>query len=354
MALCLIFVLISCGDEDGDTPINIVDPPTDTISPADVDNLRLDYPSPQSLAIIWTSPGDDGASGTAAAYDIHYSTTEITEANWDETTPVDPRIVTPPKPSGQIETIVVLGLSPGTEYFFALKTADEVPNWSGLSNCASGVTAGELIPPSDITDLVAKAVDNYSFSLTWTAPGDNGSVGRAASYDVRYSTDPIGSEEDWDTMTPVAVTPVPSEAGETESFIVHGLSYQTGYLFAVKTVDALGNWSGISNMAMAMAYGDIYWVFPRTVNRGELLYIIFETATSDSLKLTTNGGSVPRICGVGVIEELAATIFSDGVHVMTFDFTYLDSENYYQANYYWIALCQNGAPLWSVSVEFKN
>ncbi len=356
VAMCIVVVFIGCGDDEGNpnTPGVIVDPPIDTVPPAIVDNLRLDYPAPQSIAVVWTSPGDDGADGTAAEYDIRYSLAEIADSNWAQATPIDPGILPTPKPGGQIETIVVLGLLSGTEYFFALKTADEVPNWSGLSNCASGVTAGELIPPGEVNDLAARAVDDYSFELTWTAPGDDGNLGRAARYDIRYSADPTSTGEDWDTMTRIAVTPNPSPAGETESFVVHGLSYQTGYFFAMKTGDELDNWSGLSNMAPAMAYGTTYWVFPRVVNRGELLYMVFETATSDSLKLTTNGLYYPRVCGVGVIEELEATVFPDGIHVMTFDFIYADSEEYYRSNFYWIAMCQNGQPLWAESIEFRN
>lgn len=352
----LVAVLISCGGGEDETPppINIVEPQIDTIPPAPVDNLHLDYPAPQSIAVVWTAPGDDGAGGTAAEYDIRYSLAEIDDANWAQATPIDPGILPKPKPGGRIETIVVLGLLSGTEYFFALKTADEVPNWSELSNCASGVTAGELIPPAEITDLAARAVDNTSFLLTWTAPGDDGNVGRAASYDIRYSADPFSAGEDWDTMTRIPVAPIPSPAGEAESFVVHGLTNLTSYFFAIKTGDELDNWSGVSNIAPAMAYGETYWVFPRVINRGELLYMVFETASADSLKLTTNGLYYPRVCGVGVVEVLESTIYPDGIHVMTFDFKYAGSENYYPANFYWIAMCQNGQPLWSESIEFRN
>jgi hypothetical protein len=39
-----------------------------------------------------------------------------------------------PKSAGEVDTLVVSGLEVGTNYFFAIKTGDEVPNWSALSN----------------------------------------------------------------------------------------------------------------------------------------------------------------------------------------------------------------------------
>ena len=34
------------------------------------------------VTLIWTSPGDDGYTGVAAAYDIRYSTTPIDDSNF--------------------------------------------------------------------------------------------------------------------------------------------------------------------------------------------------------------------------------------------------------------------------------
>jgi hypothetical protein len=48
---------------------------------------------------------------------------------------------------GSAETFTVTGLFPDTTYYFALKAADEVPNWSGISNSPSGTT---LEPTGDL------------------------------------------------------------------------------------------------------------------------------------------------------------------------------------------------------------
>lgn len=83
--------------------------------------------------------------------------------------------------------------------------------------------------------------------LTWTAPGDDDSVGTATVYDVRYNTVPI-TEENWDDCTQAGGEPTPQIAGSAESFIV-SVAGLTTYYFAIKTVDDNDNWSGLSNIA---------------------------------------------------------------------------------------------------------
>jgi hypothetical protein len=88
--------------------------------------------------LTWTAPGDDGTAGQATQYDIRYSLAPINDASWGSAT----QIVGEPNPqaAGATETFVVTDLVPSTEYYFAIKAADEIPNWSGLSNVVSGAT----------------------------------------------------------------------------------------------------------------------------------------------------------------------------------------------------------------------
>ena len=114
--------------------------PDDIIPPAAVTDLAASDLTANSITLTWTAPGDDGDEGQAKTYDIRYSTSEITDANWDEATQCEGE--PPPKPAGEPETFTVTDLSPSTTYYFAMKTADEVPNWSELSNVAEGTTIG--------------------------------------------------------------------------------------------------------------------------------------------------------------------------------------------------------------------
>ncbi len=87
-----------------------------------------------------------------------------------------------------------------------------------------------------------------SYTLTWTAPGDDNFTGTAAAYDLRYSTSVI-SAITWNTAVHVSGVPVPRTAGSRESFTVTGLAPNTTYYFAIRTVDRAGNWSLVSNNA---------------------------------------------------------------------------------------------------------
>jgi len=48
----------------------------------------------------------------------------------------------------QIQSMTVTGLSSNAAYYFAMKTSDEAPNVSGISNVVSETTTGDTTPPS--------------------------------------------------------------------------------------------------------------------------------------------------------------------------------------------------------------
>ena len=121
----------------------------DIIPPAQVTDLATSNPTLDSITLTWTAPGDDGNTGTASTFDIRYSTSPMTEDNWDEATQCEGEPT--PQPAGSKEVFTPTGLSPGTTYYFALKTADEVPNWSGLSNCVSATTH---FPPRPVGGVI--------------------------------------------------------------------------------------------------------------------------------------------------------------------------------------------------------
>ena len=98
---------------------------------------------------------------------------------------------------GPPEEFEVTGLEPNTTYYFAIKAADEIPNWSGISNVAIQTTAPEDTPPAAIADVGLDNPSETSLRVTWTAPGDDGTTGTAATYDMRYSTSVL-NDANWD------------------------------------------------------------------------------------------------------------------------------------------------------------
>ena len=232
-----------CGREKSVTPT-----PGDTTPPDPVTDLALLAATDSSLAITWTAPGDDGTSGTASVYDIRLATAfDSTATWWDSVATTVLATIPTPATAGSGESLLVTGLLPGTTYHFALRSADEVPNWSTSSNLLVATTVAEQIAPAAIADLFASVVTDSSITLTWTAPGDDGSEGQASTYDLR-SANALISEATWDSATALSGLPTPGPSGTGESFTLTGLEPETTYYFAIKTADEIPNWSELSNV----------------------------------------------------------------------------------------------------------
>ena len=219
----------------------------DNTAPSAVADLALSDASDSAITVVWTAPGDDANSGTATGYDLRYATSEITAGNWSSAIQVSDEPI--PSIAGFGESKVVSGLSASTLYYFALKTSDEIPNESGLSNVPSLATTDipDTTNPADTTDLSLSGTTASSITLFWTAPGDDANSGTATGYDVRYSTLEI-TAGNWDSATQATGEPSPSAAGFSETMTVFGLSADTVYYFALKTSDEVPNTSDISNV----------------------------------------------------------------------------------------------------------
>jgi chitodextrinase len=199
-----------------------------------------------SVPLTWTASGDDSLTGTATQYDLRYSTTLITAANFASATQVT-GLPTPGAP-GAAQSHTVTGLQPATTYWFAIKTADDVGNWSILSNVISKATsaAPDVIRPA-AASVAVTAVTDTSATLAWTAVGDDSLTGTATSYEVRYSTAPI-TIANFASATAVTGVAAPAASGTAQSAVVRGLSRQVTYYFALRTIDDSGNPSALSNV----------------------------------------------------------------------------------------------------------
>ncbi len=240
-------------------------PGGDQTAPNTVTNLATGTVTATTVDLSWTAPGDDGASGTATSYDIRYSTSTITEGNWASATQAtgEPS----PQVAGSAEGFTVTGLSSDITYYFAIKTSDEIPNESAISNVPSAATP-DVTAPDAITDLATGTVTTSSVDLSWTAPGDDGATGTATTYDVRYSTSTI-NDGNWASATLATGEPAPQAAGSSESFTVTGLSASTTYFFAIKTSDEVPNESALSNVPSAATSSNI----PTFASGGQKLHV---------------------------------------------------------------------------------
>lgn len=146
------------------------------------------------IKVQWTAPGDDGNTGTASSYDLRYSTSaSITDdTTWANATQVSGEPA--PSSAGTAESFTLSNLSPGTTYYFALKTTDNAGNISGLSNSPSSKpnTAYVISLGSTISDIPRSRAITL-FTLSNISGADTGRTLRFKI--VESSVDPY---ETWD------------------------------------------------------------------------------------------------------------------------------------------------------------
>jgi len=205
--------------------------------------------TPTSVTLTWTAPGDDSLSGTAAMYDVRWSTAPINAGNFGAATQAAGEPT--PQVSGSTETMLVSGLSPATTYWFAVRTRDDAGNWSLVSNIVQWTTpaAADTVRPAPLAvQLVGSTAS--SVTLGWTASGDDSLTGNATQYDVRWSTSPI-TAANWSGATRVTNgVPTPGTPGAVQGCTITGLNRTVDLWFAVRVADEVNNWSVASNVIM--------------------------------------------------------------------------------------------------------
>jgi len=146
-----------------------------------------------------------------------------------------------------------------TKYRLLLE-AEPIPSLAGVTvtggrlNAFRPIAVPDTTPPGAVTDLTAESPTGASLTLCWTASGDDGDIGTATSYDVRYSTSPI-DEGSFKAATQATGAPAPLPAGTPQQMEIKGLSFGTIYYFSLKVRDEWGNPSLLSNQAIAETLG---------------------------------------------------------------------------------------------------
>jgi hypothetical protein len=179
------------------TLVGVLNAPTD-VTPASV--------STTTLALSWTD-----ASSNEDAFFVSYGTDGVTFPTTATTT------------ASGIESALVVGLTPNTQYYFIVVAS----NGSGTATSTPVSTTTLASAP---TALSASAVSTSQINLVWSSTNPSGSV-----YEIRDSGDVF-----------IATTTV-------TSYSVTGLSENTSYSYKVRTeqTDAPGTYSGYSNTASA-------------------------------------------------------------------------------------------------------
>ncbi len=152
------------------------------------------------------------------------------------------------------------GITPLTAKSLILNTVTQLPSLAGRVltggrlDAFLAIAEADSVPPDPVADLRVTVVQGDRLELAWTAPGDDGAVGRASRYDVRYSTAPI-TEATFDSATAVSPLPEPELAGTEQSVSVRGLDFSTAYYLAMRANDEYEHASALSNVVQATTLG---------------------------------------------------------------------------------------------------
>jgi hypothetical protein len=161
-----------------------------------------------------------------------------------------------------------------------------------FGDCTMLLTMGvtpDTVAPAQITDLTALDPTSNSVTLNWTAPLDSSFLG-IVSYDLRYSTTPIVTNNDFENAPQIMVAGGPDTSGTPKSYILSNLNFSTQYYFAMKAFDLWGNKSVMSNIPAMTTWG-----VPQIVVTPDSMYcpLMPNTSHTDSVMIfnTTTGNS---------------------------------------------------------------
>jgi hypothetical protein len=111
-----------------------------------------------------------------------------------------------------------------------------------------------IAPDTAVLSGVVSGAD--SITVSWVAVGDDGNLGTASSYDLRYAATPITNEAEFAAATAVSDLPTPMAPGSAQSKIVTGLTLTMDHHFALKVFDAAGNFSRSASFAVGTGSQD--------------------------------------------------------------------------------------------------
>lgn len=230
-----------------------------------------------SLTLTWTAPGDDGSLGAAASYEIRMSTSAITAGNYSSATVLANGPV--PQPAGAAQSLIVRGLSRSTDYWFVVRSRDDVGNWSPLSNIVRWTWPVDNAPPAAPTALVATVEGGKSVRLGWAASASANVAGYVV-YRADLSTGP------WERLNVQPVT-APEYVDDRLPVDVAKVWYQ------VSAVNSAGVESARSAVAMApvlanLSRDPVAWklrsVYPNPSHSFETVHLPIDvpTVTADA------------------------------------------------------------------------
>jgi hypothetical protein len=225
----------------GPTSVHIAAPGDEIMSTRPTDgppgipetDYQISYPPDASAPQSWSGTSMAAPYVAAAAAIIFGLGDTLWPASWSSMTPV-----------GQMTAVKDR----------ILERSSRWPSLSGTTVTGGHLDLGSLVeddihPPDPCGPLFeAVGVGRDIIILRCIAPGDDGAVGAANYYDLRYQQ---GSTIDFAAATPIEGLWSPSPAGSTDTFTVTGLQPGTQYTFGIVAVDNAGNQSPLATLTAA-------------------------------------------------------------------------------------------------------
>jgi len=230
--------------------VEISDVPTDTVLPDTVSNPGF-IEGDKENTVTWTNPDNCDFAGVTIRY--------RTDGSFPSSrTGADGSSLAGDKLGGTYgapDSYLHQPATNGTPYFYSIWTKDDDGNWNDTPMSPSTYASPhDVTKPGQITDLAVVGASTSAFDATleWTSTGDDGAVGQAKAYDIRFYDQPIFGTDttgNWnDAWQAVGEGyPQPKPSGTLQSYKVAGLSPLTQYYFAIKAVDESGNDGAVSN-----------------------------------------------------------------------------------------------------------
>jgi outer membrane protein assembly factor BamB len=161
---------------------------------------------------------------------------------------------TAPAPAAYTDASAVTGVT----YSYLVRSYDgwlESPD-SNTASAASVNDTGDTTPPARIADLTAEPGQGPGLVLLrWSASGDDGEIGEAARYVIKYTTAPNYDWSGFDAGAGLAVSTrgVEGGFGVGEAEEINWLTGGVTYYFALKAEDEVPNAGPLSPVATAYA-----------------------------------------------------------------------------------------------------
>lgn len=189
------------------------------VTPAAISDLLCRVFSNNTIILSWTEPAGLASSDAHEAKyvqgnTINYSDANVFSQNWVTAA------------AGSTREEEVTGLSPNTQFTFAIKTSDASSSWSDISNIVTCTTAGS-----------AGIVDNLSPSSKITYPLDGSVLSSGINYLVSGSSFDNGSSS-------VKKVEISFDGGQTWKIVTPKNTTGSGFTWEYLWVNpAVGNYS---------------------------------------------------------------------------------------------------------------